>query len=32
MAISQGGQDILPTMIGNNVLEESRYSFFFVRI
>ena len=32
MAISQVGQDILPTMIGNNALEESRYSFFFVRI
>ena len=32
MAISQGGQDIVPTMIGNNALEESRYSFFFVRI
>ena len=28
MAISQGGQDMLPTMIGNTALEESRYSFF----
>ena len=32
MAISQGGQDILPTMIGNTAWEESSYSFIFVRI